>query len=66
MEKQKEKIERGARRNCTEGISGEYQIYLNAKKQQYNKGRFSAERCKPFFKLLRGRYSESGEASEEE
>ena len=31
MEKQKAKIERGVKRNCTEGISGEHQIYLMTK-----------------------------------
>jgi len=46
------KIERETQSSCTEGISGEYQIYINAAKQRHKTGRFTAERCKPFFKLL--------------
>ena len=34
-EEQKAKIERGAQCSCTEGISGEYQIYINAAKQRH-------------------------------
>ena len=52
IEEQVAKINRGAMRNCTEGISGEYQIYMNAQKQRHTTGRFTYERCRPFFKLL--------------
>ena len=49
----KEKLERGAKRDCTEGRSSEYQLYLCADKQKYTSGRFTKERCKTLFDLLR-------------
>jgi len=68
IEAQKAKIKRGAQRNCTEGISGEYQIYINAAKQRHRTGRFTAVRCNQFFKLLREQQKEDvdelGEDSE--
>ena len=48
---QKDKMDRGVKRDCPEGRSGEYSIYACAKKQQYNPqneeyagGRFRKER----------------------
>ena len=66
MDKQKAKVEQGVKRNCTEGISGEFQLMsMQKKKQRYKKGRFSAKRCQLFFKLLRGRSNASNEANNE-
>ncbi|KAL7534640.1 hypothetical protein ACHAXR_006012, partial [Thalassiosira sp. AJA248-18] len=43
---QEAKMKRGAKRDCTEGCSGDYSIYLSAKKQL---GCFTEMRCKKFF-----------------
>ena len=53
LTKQKAKLDRGVKRNCTEGLSCDYQPYVSSKKQQYSGGRFTPGRCKNFFDLLR-------------
>ena len=53
LSKQKAKLDRGVKRNCTEGVSCDYQPYVSSKKQQYSGGRFTERRCKNFFELLR-------------
>ena len=53
LEAQKEKLERGAKRNCTEGLSGDFVYHVSSKKQKSAEGRFSAKRCAYFLKLLR-------------
>ena len=50
---QVEKMNRGVKRNCTEGLSCDYQIHCNSKKQRTVDGRFAWGRVKHFFKLLR-------------
>ena len=52
IHKQKAKFDQGAKHNCIEDLWGEYQIYINAKKQQYKSGQFTTTRYKPPFKLL--------------
>ena len=55
LEAQKKKMERGVKRNCTEGVSADYVPYLNAKKQKPAPGRFRRERVMPLFNLIRKR-----------
>ena len=52
FEEQKAKMERGAKRDCTEGHCSKYQLYPNAKKQRPAPGRFRKERVMPLMKLL--------------
>ena len=53
LKAQNEKTQRGVKRDCTEGIDGNYQLYVSAAKQRHRSGRFTRERCAPLFKLLR-------------
>ena len=53
LKAQKEKIKRGAKRNCTEGNSCEYQVHRAAAKQAPTPNRFSQQRVSKLFKLLR-------------
>ena len=53
LEAQKEKTERGKKRDCTEGNDGGYSVYVSAAKQRHKSGRFTAERCARLFELLR-------------
>jgi hypothetical protein len=50
---QVEKINRGVKRNCTEGVSCDYQIHYSRKKQRGVEGRFAWARVKHFFQVLR-------------
>jgi len=52
------KTNRGVKRDCTEGNSCDYQLYLNDKKQNHKVGRFTNERVKKLFKLLREQSNE--------
>lgn len=53
IEKQTAKIQRGVKRDCTEGTSCAYQVHLSSKKQVKQSKRFTKERCKKLFDLLR-------------
>ena len=48
-----EKMERAAKRNCTEGISCDYQVHRNIKKQGAQPLRFTKARCEELFRLIR-------------
>ena len=52
------KTNRGVKRDCTEGNSCDYQLYLSDKKQKHKTGRFTNERVKKLFKLLREQSNE--------
>ena len=50
---QLKKTKRGAKRNCTEGLSCDYELHRNRSKQGPQPGRFTAERCADLFRTLR-------------
>ena len=52
LKAQKEKIKRGAKRNCTEGNSCEYQVHRAAAKQAPMPNRFSKQRVSKLFKRI--------------
>lgn len=47
------KLERGVKRDCTEGRSCDYEVHLNIKKRGPQPGRFTKERTRQLFELLR-------------
>ena len=55
LEAQKEKNERGVKRDCTEteGDSCDYQVHLSTLKQNHKGGRFTHARASKLFSLLR-------------
>ena len=53
IEGQKEKKNREAKRIFTKGNPCHYQIYVSIAKQTHNSGRFTFERTKEVFRLLR-------------
>ena len=65
LEGQKAKSARGVKRDCTEGHSSEYQLYMSAAKQRSTPGHFSAERMQKLFKLLRNKASSDSEDENE-
>ena len=55
---QRAKLERGAKRDCTEGISCNYEVHMSDKKRKPLLKQFEYERTKPLWDLLRKQSSD--------
>ena len=54
IKEQVKKMERNAKRDCTEGTSCDYQPHVGKRKQsKTHAGRFGSDRVKPLFDLIR-------------